>query len=54
MILRLVAIYGSTEPHQDDEMNEMALPYKHRIQIANPGGLRSSSLLIGHGGSQQS
>ena len=31
----------------------MTLPSRHRIRNLNPGGLRPSSLLLGHGGSPQ-
>ena len=32
-------------------MNEMTLPSRHMIRNSNPGGLRPSSLPLGHGGS---
>ena len=35
------------------EMNEMTLSSTHRIRYSNPGGLRPSSLFLGHGGSPQ-
>ena len=38
---------------QDGEMSEMTLPSRHRIQNSNSGGLRSSTLPLGHGGSSQ-
>ena len=34
-------------------MNEMTLPYRNRIQNSGPGGLRPSTLPVGHGGSPQ-
>ena len=34
------------------EMDEMALPSRHRIRNSSPGGLRPSMLPLGHGGSQ--
>ena len=33
--------------------NEMTLHSRQRIRNSSPGGLRSSTLLLGHGGSQQ-
>ena len=34
-------------------MNEMTLHSRHRIQNSSPGGLRPSTLPLGHGGSPQ-
>ena len=34
-------------------MNEMTLSSRHRIQNSSPGGLRPSTLPLGHGGSRQ-
>ena len=34
-------------------MSEMTLPSRHRIRNSNPGGLRPSTLPLGHGGSPQ-
>ena len=34
-------------------MNEITLPFRHRIRNSSPDGLRPSSLLLGHGGSPQ-
>ena len=34
-------------------MNEMTLSSKHRIRNSSPGGLRPSTLPVGHGGSPQ-
>ena len=34
-------------------MNEMTLSSRHRIRNSSPGGLRPSTLLLGHGGSPQ-
>ena len=39
---------GPGEPLEDGEMSEMTLPSKHRMRNANPGGLRPSTLPIGH------
>ena len=47
----LCALIGLTGPGQlpeDGEMNEMALPSRHRIQNSSPGGLRSNTLPLGH------
>ena len=43
----------SIRPGEDDKMNEMTLPSRHRIRNSNHGGLRLSSPLLGHGGSPQ-
>ena len=37
----------------DGEMSEMTLPSTHRIRNSNPGGLRSSTLPLSHGGFPQ-
>ena len=42
---------GPGEPPEDGEMGEITLPSKHRIRNSNPGGLRPSTLPLGHGGS---
>ena len=34
-------------------MNEMTLPFRHRIRNSGPGGLRPNTLPLGHGGSPQ-
>ena len=34
-------------------MNEMTLSSRHRIRNSSPGGLRPSTLPVGHGGSPQ-
>ena len=34
-------------------MSEIPLPSRHMIRISNPGGLRPSTLPLGHGGSPQ-
>ena len=34
-------------------MNEMTLSSRHRIRNSSPGGLRPSTLPLGHGGSSQ-
>ena len=44
---------GPGEPPEDGEMNEMTLSSRHRIWNLSPGGLRPSTLLLGHGGSPQ-
>ena len=44
---------GSGEPTEDGEMSEMTLPSRHRIQHLDPGGLKSSTLPLGHRGSPQ-
>ena len=41
------------EPPEDGEMIEMILSSRHRIRNSSPGGLRSSTLPLGHGGSPQ-
>ena len=38
---------------EDGEMIEMTLSSRHRIRNSNPGGLRPSTLPLGHGGSPQ-
>ena len=39
--------------HEDGGMNEMTLPSRHRIRNSDPGGLRPSTLDLGHGGCPQ-
>ena len=43
-------LIGPGEPPED---GEMTLPSRHRIRNSNPGGLRPSSLPLGHRGSPQ-
>ena len=53
---RLCAHIGYTgpgEPPEDGEMIEMTLSSRHRIRNSSPGGLRPSTLPLGHGGSPQ-
>ena len=42
---------GPGEPPEDGEMNEMTLPFSHRIRNKITGGLRSNTLPLGHRGS---
>ena len=44
---------GQGEPPEDGEMSEMTLPSRHKIRNSNPGGLRPSTLPLGHEGSPQ-
>ena len=44
---------GPGEPPEDGEMIEMTLSSRHRMRNSSPGGLRPSTLLLGHGGSPQ-
>ena len=44
---------GPGEPPEDGEMIEMTLSSRHRIRNSSPGGLRPSTLPLGHGGSPQ-
>ena len=41
------------EPPEDGEMDEMTLPFRHRIRDSSPCSLRSSSLPLCDGGSSQ-
>ena len=41
------------EPPEDGEIIEMTLSSRHRIRNSSPGGLRPSTLPLGHGGSPQ-
>ena len=41
------------EPPEDGEMNEMTLSSRHQTRNSSPGGLRPSTLSLGHGGSPQ-
>ena len=41
------------EPPGDGEMSDVTVPSRHRIRNSNPGGLRPSTLPLGHGGSSQ-
>ena len=43
--------HGPGQPHGDGEMNDMALPSRHRIRNSIPGGLKPSALHLGHRGS---
>ena len=48
------AAYSPPEDGEmNGEMNEMTLSSRHRIRNSNAGGLRSSTLPLGHGGSPQ-
>ena len=52
----ICAHIGETGPGprpDDGEMNEITMPSRHSIQNSYPGGMRSSTLPIGHGGSPQ-
>ena len=44
---------GPGEPPGNGAMSEMTLPSRHMIQKSNSGGLRSSTLPLGHGGPPQ-
>ena len=44
---------GPGEPPGDGEMIEMTLSSRHRIRNSSPGGLRPSTLPLGHGSSPQ-
>ena len=44
---------GPGEPPEDGVMIEMTLSSRHRIRNSSPGGLRPSTLPLGHGGSPQ-
>ena len=44
---------GPGEPPEEGEMNEMTLSSRHRNRNLSPGGLRPSTLRLGHGGSPQ-
>ena len=48
-----VGLTGPGEPPEDGEMIEMTLSSRHRIRNSSPGGLRPSTLPLGHGGSPQ-
>ena len=48
-----IGLTGPGEPPEDDEMIEMTLSSRHRIQKSSPGGLRPSTLPLGHGGFPQ-
>ena len=39
------------ESPEDGEMSEITLPSRHRIRNSTPGGMRPSTLPLGHGGS---
>ena len=41
---------GPGEPPKDGEMNEMTLSSRHSIRNSSPGGLRPSTLPLGHVG----
>ena len=44
---------GPGEPPEDGEMIEMKPSSRHRIRNSSPGGLRTSTLPLGHAGSPQ-
>ena len=44
---------GPREAPEDVVMSEMTLPSRHRSRNSNPGGLRPSTLPLGHGSSPQ-
>ena len=44
---------GPGEPPEDGEMIEMTLSSRDQIRNSSPGGLRPSTLPLGHGGSPQ-
>ena len=44
---------GPGEPPEDGEMIEMALSSRHRIRNSSPGGLKPSTLPLGHRGPPQ-
>ena len=46
-------ITGPGEPPEAGEMKGMTLSSRHRIRNSSPGGLRPSTLPLGHGGSPQ-
>ena len=46
-----VHIIGYIGPGEPPEDGEMTLPFRHRIRNSSPGGLRPSTLPLGHGGS---
>ena len=49
----LCAHIGKTGPGEPPEDGEMTLSSRHRIRNSSPGGLRPSTLPLGHGGSPQ-
>ena len=48
-----IGLTGPGKLPEDGEMNEMALPSRHRILNLSPDGLWPSTLSLGHGGSPQ-
>ena len=48
-----IGLTGPGEAPEDGEMIEMTLSSRHRIRNSSPGGLRPSTLPLGHGGSPQ-
>ena len=48
-----IGLTGPGEPPEDGEMIEMTLSSRHWIRNSSPGGLRPSTLPLGHGGSPQ-
>ena len=47
--LCIYRITGQEKPPENCEMNEMTLPFRHRIRNSNPDGLRLSPLPLGYG-----
>ena len=48
-----LGLTGPGESPEDGEMIEMTLSFRHRIRNSSPGGLRPSTLPLGHGGSPE-
>ena len=48
-----IGLTGPGEPPEDGEIIGMTLSSRHRIRNSSPGGLRPSTLPLGHGGSPQ-
>ena len=44
-----IGLTGPGEPPEDGEMIEMTLSSRHRMRNSSPGGLRRSTLPLGHG-----
>ena len=51
--LCLYMLTGPGEPPENSEMSEMTLPSRHRIEHYSPGGVRPSTIPLGHRGFPQ-
>ena len=51
--MHIIKLNWAWRTPEDGEMNEMTLPYRHRIRNSSNGDLRLSTLPLGNAGSPQ-